>query len=205
MVSKRLPPSLARFLKVLAIVAGASFGAFGFVSATSVEAPSVPLQFDQYIHRMNGAPADPINVIFLTTSSDIAAAEVHRVLGWDVVDGSPMTFIDNGANLPIASQMGVQFTRSSRWHMRIEQATRQGPGSYVLAAVHRDDDSACGHIGTAFDRGRRVVAAAFANAGYDVTTLRLGNSQPGIQCDGSYTSGDGTAVVIDLTKSARPG
>ncbi len=192
-------------LKAAAIVLGLFLGAFGFASATSIDPPAVEIQFDGYIHRMNGALADPVNVIFVTSSPDAAAAAVHHVLGWSVLDGSGMTFIDQGVREPVAWQMGMQVNRGSRWHMRIEHAAHSGSQAYVLAAVHRDDDSACGHVGTAFDRARRVVGTAFANAGYDVTILQLANSRPGPQCDGSYTAGDGTAVVIDLTKPPHQG
>jgi hypothetical protein len=205
MLLTRCPHFFTRYFKVIAIVTGLSLGIFGFASATSVRPPAVPIRFDPYIHRVTGAPADPVNIIFLTSSPDTVAADVHKVLAWDVVDGSPMLFVDNGASQPIAWQMGIQFTRSSRWHMRIEQVTHDGTNAYVLAAVHRDDDAPCGHVGTAFDKARRVVGSAFANAGYDVTKLQLGNTQSGLQCDGSYTAGDGTALVIDLTKPPHQG
>lgn len=191
-------------LRAFVIVASLFAGAFGFASATGLESPPLPIQFDQYIHRDSGDAADPINLIFVTTNADIAAEKVHEVLGWTVLDGSPMSFLDDGVSRPTAWQMGIQFSRASRWHMRIEQVNRDGPGAYVLAAVHRDDDSACGHIGIAFDRARRVVATAFSDAGYPVTILDLGNTNRGLQCDGSYTAGDGSVVVIDLTSPPRP-
>lgn len=193
----RFIPVLA--LRVVAIAAGLFAAAFGFASATGLESPPVPMQFDQYIHRDSGAPADPINLIFIAPDPDTAAAAVHAVLGWDPLDGSPMQFYDAGVSDPSAWQMGVQFSRAARWHIRIEQASRQGQGEYVLAAVHRDDNAACGHVGGAFNRARQTVAAAFSAAGYDVTTLNLGNTAPGLQCDGSYTAGDGRAAVIDLS------
>lgn len=196
---------LAGALRLGLIVLGLLLGTVGFASGAGGEAPPVRAQFDEYIHRLNGAPADPVNLIFLTTDPDTAADAVHRVLGWDMVSGSSMTFVDQGTVRPVAWQMGMQFTRSSRWHMRIEDVTRSGSGAYVLAAVHRDDDAPCGHVGTEFDRARRVVAMAFAGAGYNVTTQHLGNTRPGRQCNGSYTSGDGIAVVIDLTRPPQQG
>ncbi|HTE86817.1 MAG TPA: hypothetical protein VK821_19050 [Dehalococcoidia bacterium] len=186
-------------VRVIAIAAGLFGAAFGFASATGLESPPVPMQFDQYIHRENGAPADPINLIFIAPNPEAAANAVHAVLGWDPLDGSPMQFLDEGLSRSSAWQMGIQFSRASRWHIRIENVTRDGQGEYVLAAIHRDDNAACGHVGGAFDRARDNVAGAFAAAGYSVTTLDLGNTRSGLQCDGSYTAGDGAAAVIDLS------
>ena len=189
--------------RLIALVTGIFLAAFGFASATDPEPLLVPVQFDHYIHRDGGAPADPVNLVFLTSPGTDPTASVHHVLGWDVVQGSPMSFIDSGAQEPSRWQMGMDLSRSARWHLRIENKSATGSASYLLAAVHRDDTTSCGHVGTAFNAARSTVADAFASAGYPVTMIDLGNDQPGRQCDGSYTSGDGLAAVIDLRTPAR--
>ena len=86
----------------------------------------------------------------------------------------------------------------SRYHVRIETITPDDAQDYVLAAVHRDDSVRCGHVGVAFDETRDLIARAFADAGYTVSLVRLGNSQSATHCDGTRNAGDGTAAVIDL-------
>jgi hypothetical protein len=159
---------------------------------------SVPGQFDPYLHRTSGELADPVNLIFRGTMEQAAAA-VPRVLGWQSVQGSEMVFYDHGAHFATGPQFGFDIGGGSRYHIRLEAVQDDDGQTYVLSGVHRDDSVACGHVGRAFDRMRDLVASAFTDAGYPVTTLHLGNSDPGRQCDGSFTFGDGTAAMIDLT------
>ena len=159
--------------------------------------------FDPYLHRTSGALADPVNLIFRGSLSQ-AEATVPRVLGWQPVQGSMMVFYDHGQHLRTGAQFGFNLPGGSRYHLRLEAVAGVHGASYVLAGVHRDDLTACGHVGRSFNAVRELVAAKFAAAGYPVTREYLGNTTPGRQCDGSFTAGDGTAAVIDLTATDRP-
>ncbi|HZQ37066.1 MAG TPA: hypothetical protein VFD32_14135 [Dehalococcoidia bacterium] len=159
--------------------------------------------FDPYLHRSSGALADPVNLIFRGSLSQAEQA-VPRVLGWQPVQGSMMVFYDHGEHVRTGAQFGLNLPGGSRFHLRLEAVTGAHGASYVLAGVHRDDLTACGHVGRAFNAARDLVAGQFAQAGYTVTREYLGNTTPGRQCDGSFTAGDGAAAVIDLTGTVRP-
>jgi hypothetical protein len=156
-------------------------------------------RFDLYLHRTDGQLADPINLVFRGTLAEAAAA-VPQVLGWKNVQGSPMLFYDHGRQLQTAAQFGFDLGGGSRYHIRLQAVQADNGRSYVLAGVHRDDMTACGHVGHVFSAARDIVADGFAAAGYHVSTLRLGNVEPGRQCDGTLSAGDGTAALIDLTR-----
>lgn len=185
-------------LRIPLLLASLTFALTGLSRALGTDAPVLPNQFDAYLHRVSGALADPVNLVFLNADPNSAAAAVHQVLGWPVIAGSPMVFFDQGERNPTGWQLGSELTRSSRIHMRIETLPPDSTQSYVLAGVHRDAGTACGHVGGAFDEERDLVARAFASDGYAVTAQWRGNTQPGPQCDGSFTAGDGTIVFIDL-------
>lgn len=178
--------------------------ASGVTRASGLE---VPTNFDPYVHRPDGRPADPINLIFLGADADKAATAFQAVLGWPAINANGMTFIDQGQSRPTARQFGLDLGGGSRFHVRIEADPAASapippdpaaPGHYALAAVHRDDSVSCGHIGEAFDDVRNMVGEAFARAGYSVTRMPLGNTTPGQQCDGSFSAGDGIVLIIDL-------
>jgi hypothetical protein len=190
-------------LRVPLVLMALAFAFTGLSRAAGTDAPVLPDQFDPYLHRITGALADPINLVFLNADPDSVAASIHRVLGWPLVAGSPMVFSDQGAQNPTGWQLGLDLGRGSRIHLRVEALPADSNQSYVLAAVHRDEGVACGHIGGAFDRERQLVARAFAAAGYAVTAEARGNTQAAPQCDGSFTSGDGTIVFIDLATRIR--
>jgi hypothetical protein len=109
-----------------------------------------------------------------------------------------MDFYDQGRVHPVAWQLAQDLGNGSRYHMRIEAIGPTDGQSYTLAAVHRDDSVACGHVGRAFDQVRDLVVHAFEDAGYPVTMVWLGNIDDGPQCDGSRTSGGGAAAIIDI-------
>lgn len=159
--------------------------------------------FDPYLHRSSGALADPVNLIFRGSLGQVEQA-VPRVIGWQPVQGSMMLFYDHGEHLHSGAQFGLNLPGGSRFHLRLEAVTGAHGASYVLAGVHRDDLTACGHVGRAFNAARDLVAGQFAQAGYAVTREYLGNTTPGRQCDGSFTAGDGSATVIDLARGAPP-
>ncbi|HEY7295486.1 MAG TPA: hypothetical protein VH916_10615 [Dehalococcoidia bacterium] len=153
--------------------------------------------FDPYLYRVTGERADPINVLF---RGDLVAttAAVQQVLGWYPVEGSAMIFRDGSGAHATAVQLGFDLPHASRYHIRLGAVEQQGGQDYVLAGVHRDDTMTCGHVGLAFDEVRDLVVTTFAQAGYATSRLGLDNTQPGPQCDGRSTAGDGTAVIIDL-------
>ncbi len=157
--------------------------------------------FNPYLHRTTGELADPVNLIFRGDLATTMVA-VPAVLGWQPVAGSEMIFIDHDSTRATAAQFGLELGNGSRYHVRLEAVERQAGQTYVLAGVHRDDSVACGHVGRAFDLTRDLVAGSFEQAGYAASRLSLKNIESGRQCDGSFTFGDGTAVVIDL--SHRP-
>ncbi len=185
----------------LAVVVAICLLAGGAAVAVRLAAANEPSEFESfnpYLHRTTGEIADPINIIF---RGDLATARsaIPNVLGWQPVAGSEMVFIDHGASHPTAAQFGLDLGGGSRYHIRLEAVEQQDGQTYVLAGVHRDDMVACGHVGRAFDLSRDLVAATFDRAGYASSRLSLKNVEPGRQCDGSFTFGDGSAVVIDLS------
>jgi len=193
-------------IAILAIVIMAVSGTIGrarFFRPARASDTDLPGHFDPYLHRpQTGALADPINIIFRNGTADEALRAAMRVLGWTEVQGGGMTFIDADHTRPTRWQIGADIGWGARYHMRIED---QEPGeTYVLAGAHRDDTTGCGHIGHYFDEARDLVARAFTTAGYTVTYIRLHNTAPGVQCDGSKTAGDGVAAVIDLASSVLP-
>jgi hypothetical protein len=165
-------------------------------------APDVPLTngFAPYLYRGNGQPADPVNLLFRANDGKAVAQAVREVLGWLPVSSTPMNFIDEGRVRPTGWQFYLPLDAGARFHLRIEAVNPADGRDYVLAAVHHDLLADCGHLGTAFDDMREHVARAFAQVGYQVETTTLGNTQPGRQCNGSYTGGDGRLAVIDLTR-----
>ena len=183
-------------LRPLALLVATLVATAGFSHANDSGLPGV---FDPYIHRASsGAAADPINLIFRGASADTVLHSAEQTLDWTPVAGSPMDFLDASHTRASGWQLGYDLGQGSRYHMRIEAVSTLDGQSYVLAAVHRDDTVACGHVGRAFDRAREVVAQAYVAAGYTVSTVWLGNTTPGPQCDGSRTAGDGSAVIINL-------
>lgn len=162
-------------------------------------------KFDPYLHRPDGGTlADPINLIFRGGDAATVAAVVQQVLGWQPVQGGGMTFIDGGQARPTAYQFGLDLGWGNRLHLRIETVTKTNAQTYVLAGVHRDDMTGCGHVGGAFNAARATVVRAFVAQDYAVTRIHLKNTEPGPQCNGSMTAGDGNAVVIDLGSSTPP-
>ncbi len=184
-----------RGARTVFLIVSALLASGGFLHASST---GLPGSFDPYIHRAGSEPADPINLIFVGGDADTVAQAAQQALGWPVVAGSPMDFIDQGRVHPTAWQLGDDLGHGSRYHLRIESITAADGQSYTLAAVHRDDSVACGHVGRAFDQARDIVAHAFAGAGYRVTMVWLGNTNDGPQCDGSRTAGGGETAIIDL-------
>lgn len=180
-----------------AVLASAVFTISGFVGA---QTPDSPAGFDPYIHRPDGASADPVNLIFRGKNSDGVAAEVASVMGWRFIQGSPMSFQYQNADQPTAWQLGVDLGDGSRLHMRIQTVPDEARPGFVLAAVHQDNSVSCGHIGVGFDKVRDMIAQQFANAGHHVSELRIGNTRTGRHCDGTENGGDGVAVIIDLNK-----
>lgn len=177
-------------------------------AATVVPTPSplppLPAGLDPYLHRANGAVADPINLIFRGADADAVAAAVTRVLGWPAVNGSPMAFIRAGGQRGTGRQLGLDLGGGSRLHVRVEAVSAEEAQVYVLAAVHRDDPAACGHVGRAFDEIRDMVGRGFAAAGYRVVLVHLDNGSSGTHCDSTRLTGDGYAVIIDLTEPRTP-
>ena len=161
--------------------------------------PALPSGFEPYIVRQNGRRADPVNLVFTSGDANEVAAAVQRVLGWQPVHASPMAFVDQGRVRPTAWQLGLPTAGGSRTHLRIATVSPEDGQGHVLAAVHRDDTVACGHVGAAFDEMRDYVASAFEAAGYRVHVAWLGNTEAGSHCDGSWTTGDGKVAIIDLT------
>ncbi|MER3420895.1 MAG: hypothetical protein C4290_10385 [Chloroflexota bacterium] len=183
---------------LVSLLAGAALLA-DLVSAGPVE---LPTGFDPYLHRPSMAVADPINLVFLNADPDQVAAAVRAVLGWQPIPGSPMLFLVHDQALPTRWQLGVSLGGGSRVHLRVSAAPG-GDHAFVLAAVHRDDPVACGHVGRAFDEMRDVVASAFTAAGYAVTLVSLGNTGTARHCDGTVNGGDGRVAIIDLNADAR--
>lgn len=177
------------------VVSGAFFAK---TSLTHAARGTVPSRFDPYLHRTTGELADPVNLIFRGAAVDTVAKTVQRLLDWPQADGSAMIFYDHGLTRDTAYQFAMNLGAGARQHLRLERIGAAAGQPYVLAGVHRDDTVACGHVGRFFDQERDVVAGAFTAAGYRVTYRRLDNTQPGRQCDGSLTAGDGTVAIIDL-------
>jgi hypothetical protein len=120
------------------------------------------------------------------------------VLNWPEVEGSSMTFVDQGRAVPTGRQLGLDLGNGGRLHIRVAATPAGDEQAYVLAAVHRDDVKDCGHVGRATDEMRDYVAYAFAQAGYTVRRVALGNITPGDHCDGSRPVSDGYAAVIEM-------
>jgi hypothetical protein len=158
---------------------------------------------DLYLHRSGGAMADPVNLIFLHANGNEAEAAVERVLGWQPTSGSELLFWRAGEPALEPLQLGLNLGHGDRYHMRIEERPG-GTVDEVYAGVHHDVRAACGHLGREFDAMRDDVAARFAAAGYAVSQVDLGNTEPSRQCDGSFSSGDGVAAVIDLDSMPAP-
>jgi hypothetical protein len=173
------------------------------LSTGLIRLPAGARSFDPYLHRVNGPFADPINLVFSGADANGVAHAVGKVLGWPVVPGSPMLFLDGGEQRTTLWQLGKSLGGGARWHLRIENMPARTTTGYVLAAVHHDSNVACGDVGGQFDQARDLVAHGFAHAGYHVSTLWLANTKPGPQCDGSMTAGDGHAVLIDLASKRK--
>lgn len=171
--------------------------ALPFCSVLHTADASLVPRGDVYLHRSDGALADPVNLIFIAANGDEAAAAVERVLGWQPTGGSELLFWRAGEPALEPLQLGLSLGHGDRYHMRIEARHDESAGE-VYAGVHHDVRAACGHLGREFDAMRDDVAASFADAGYAVSRIDLGNTAPSRQCDGSFSSGDGVAAVIDL-------
>lgn len=188
---------------VAALVGIAAY--FDRVPFARAERSDLPAQrFDAYIHRPTGEAADPINLVFRGADAATVAAELRDVLDWQTLQGSSMLFEDRGVTHTTGFQIGLDLNAMDRYHLRIESMPNDSDSPYVLAAVHRDLGTPCGHVGTDFDNARDTVAQAFASLGYRVRSWRLNNTLPGRQCDGSLTAGDGTVAVIDLAGHQPP-
>jgi hypothetical protein len=177
----------------------------GAPSANAVAPPlEAPTGFEPYIYRATGERADPVNIIFLHTDGTTAAAASERVLGWRMVVASGMNFKQkSGGTRPTSRQLAADIGPGSRFHMRIQAVPLTDTQTYVLASVHRDETVACGHVGRGFDETRDLVARTFAEAGYRVAYVDIGNTNSGLHCDGSRVPGDGRAVLIDLSHFPR--
>lgn len=174
-----------------------SFGA----SAHAATADSFASEsFSPYLYRKNGQAADPVNLVFRTNNGEAVAKAVRTVLGWQLINSTPMDFRDADITRPTGWQFALPLNAGVRFHLRIEAVTRADRRGYVLAAVHQDLPSECGHLGMGFDAMREQVAQAFAKAGYRVETVTLGNTEAGRQCNGTFTAGDGRVTIIDLTR-----
>lgn len=184
-----------RGARALVLIVSALFASGGFLHASS---NGLPGAFDPYIHRAGGEAADPVNLIFRGADANTVAQLSQQLLGWPLVSGSAMDFVDQDHVHPTAWQLGHDLGHGSRYHMRVESISATDGQSYTLAAVHRDDSVACGHVGRAFDQVRDTVAQAFEDAGYRVTLVWLGNTNDGPQCDGSRTAGGGEAAIIEI-------
>src|SRR6059058_5193681 len=93
---------------------------------------------DLYLHRLNGAPADPVNLIFAGGDTNAAAAAVQRVLGWRPASGSELLFWQEAEPALSSRQLALDLGHGSRFHIRIEQAYQPNPRGEVLAGVHLD-------------------------------------------------------------------
>jgi hypothetical protein len=174
-------------------------------SIASAADRGVATRFDLYLHRASGATADPVNVIFENADPETAANLIPQVLGWRPTSGSELLFWHVGVPALATRQFALDLGHGSRFHIRVDRTAFDDAGRMaVLAGVHLDVLTSCGHIGQQFDRARDLVAAGFAAAGYPVSHVQLGNAQPGLQCNGTFTNGDGSAVVIDLGAVPAP-
>jgi hypothetical protein len=173
---------------------------FGSRAHAEISEAALAEGFTHYLYRNNGQPADPINLMFRTGDGRSVAKAVRDVLGWVPVNSTPMDFRHASGTRPTGWQFNLPLEAGVRFHLRVEAVTPSDQRDYVLAAVHQDVPARCGHLGTSFDVMREHVAQAFAKAGYQVETITLDNTQPGRQCDGSYTAGDGRLTIIDLTR-----
>ncbi len=174
-----------------------------FCSVVHAADASLVPRSDLYLHRSGGAIADPVNLIFVNTTGDRAAAAVERVLGWQPTGGSELLFWRAGEPALEPLQLGQGLGHGDRYHIRIEERPGGTTGE-VYAGVHHDIRAACGHLGRDFDAMRDDVAERFAAAGYAVARIDLGNTAPSRQCDGSFSNGDGVAAVIDLGSEPAP-
>jgi hypothetical protein len=194
--------TLTRAGIISAVAAVAVAAALALPSTRSnVRADMFEAPFGLYIHRADGRPADPVNVVFIGERDTAAIAlRLATALRWTRVEGSDMTFFERGQPRRTEIQSGRGLGPGSRQHIRLTGAREPAEswGPYALAAVHRDLTVPCGHIGVAFDEERNALAAAMGEAGYRVTWLRLGNDGPIEHCGGAVNRGDGWAVVIDL-------
>lgn len=163
---------------------------------------TLPSDFDPYLRRATDERADPINIVFWASSTQVVVEAVERVLGWRRVEGSKMVFLDRGQRRPTAFQFGLPLGAGSRYHLRIEEVEPGAGQLYVLAAVHRDEMAPCGHVGHGFDEARDLIAGAFAAAGYQVAIVDAGHTASGVHCDGSYTPSDGRVALIRLEDTA---
>ena len=159
--------------------------------------------FDPYLYREGGERADPVNLVFQVNNghatTEAAMLAITKVLGWPDMLGSEMTFREDGRDWPTASHLGIDLAGGVRVHMRVQRVAVDDQKTYVLAAVHRDDIRTCGHVGRAMDEMRDFVGRSFARSGYSVKTLLLSNSDPAKHCDGSLTTTDGFATLIEIT------
>lgn len=163
---------------------------------------AAPVPFDPYLVRADGSRADPVNIVFESVTPGLDSATVAdaviATLGWYDVAGEPMSFVSLDRKQASARQLGRDLGGGTRLHLRIAAVDAADNQTRVLAAVHRDESAACGHVGRGFDETREQLAEAFRAAGYLVTLLSLGNDASGRHCDGSRTSGDGRAVVVRI-------
>lgn len=192
---------VGRWVRRLAVVLAMLSVPFGSVLHTADA--SLISRSDLYLHRSDGALADPVNLIFVNANGNEAASAVEHVLGWQATSGSELLFWRAGEPALEPLQLGLSLGHGDRYHIRIEERPGETAGE-VYAGVHHDVRAACGHLGREFDAMRDQVSARFAAAGYAVSQIDLGNTQPSRQCDGSFSGGDGVAAVIDLGSAPAP-
>ena len=177
----------------------------------TAEAPTVrpfvdlhALLVNPYIARPTGQRADPVNIIFLG-SNDVEA--VSRVLseafGWRDGGGGNMLFAQRGEPAVQDRQLTSQMENGRRFHIRLKagQDTIHG-WPYILAAIHADYNSACGHVGREFNTARDFLMVELVKRGFSLRTESWGNTEPARHCDGSDTAGDGTIAVFTLPTPA---
>lgn len=200
--------STLRFaLLASALIAVIGTALAGPSSHQAAGADDVAVDFGPYLHRPDGRPADPVNVIFTGPGSSTAvAARVAAVMRWMPLAGGDMAFADRGATRWTEVQIGANRGNGYRSHLRLTTAVEPSVqwGPYVLGGIHDDVPVDCGHAGRSFDERRDELARAMAEAGYTVTRIWLGNDGEVEHCDGSISQGDGWAVVIDLRLPSDP-
>jgi hypothetical protein len=199
----RFTPLAALFVFLLALVVTA-LAVVPAGGGGRARAQDESVEFEPYLRRSDGRSADPVNVIFVgEREAQRVALLLVGVMRWAPIPGSDMAFVERGTLRWTQLQLGA-VAPGARKHIRLAGAEQESArwGSYTLAAVHRDVDVECGHVGAAFDEERNALAQHLGAAGYSISWLRLGNDGPVEHCDGRLTRGDGWVAVVDLRRDA---